>query len=121
MVGDRAHRGEKSMRTLIAATAILIGCAVPNYMEYSESQLDRIIVTPADISRPYEILGSVDWPGRGVIVISSDPICGPDRIRGEALDRYGEGVDAVIGFTTWHDGSQHNCNGTAVRFIDSEP
>lgn len=85
-----------------------------------QAAMNAIIVTPGDLpSRKYEILGSVDYPGRGVTLMSlvGPPSCGPDNARKAALEHYSH-VDAIIGFTQWRDGSTPHCGGTAVRFTE---
>ena len=100
--------------------AVFAACVTPEWRNYTPDQLDRIVVTRGDFSKPYEILGSVRWPERGHRVIGADPVCRPDRLRGLALSRWAEQVDGLIGFTTWQDGSQHTCEATAVRFEERD-
>jgi hypothetical protein len=83
------------------------------------AQMDSIIVTPGDLTgRQYTIVGSVDYPGRGKVVMSlvGPTTCGPDDARRAAAEQYGN-VDAIIGFTQWRDGTTPHCGGTAVRFV----
>lgn len=81
-----------------------------------QAKIDRIVVVPGDLSRPYRILGPVR--------VGSEVFdrCLPDDVRREALDKYGQ-VDAVIGFIQSAGpapgvvvtGSSY-CEGTAVVF-----
>jgi len=87
--------------------------------ESMQKQMDSIIVTPGDLTgRQYTIVGSVDYPGRGKVVVSlvGPTTCGPDDARRAAVEQYGN-VDAIIGFTQWRDGTTPHCGGTAVRFV----
>src|SRR5215475_4963167 len=78
------------------------------------SALQQIIVIAGDVNGPYRILGSVDYPGDGMAVISlvGPAPCTPDKARKAAVEQYGH-VDAIIGFNY---GSTPYCGGTAVVF-----
>jgi hypothetical protein len=80
-----------------------------------ESAVENIIITPGDINRPYNILGTIQWPGVGYRTVFGTP-CNPDKLREEALKRWGTAVNALIGYTSWNDGGQIQCSGTAVQF-----
>lgn len=97
--------------TLIAALASCVPYQPPT--AYQRGQMQKIIVTPGDISQPYDILGPVEWPGAGYISFGGP--CDPDRLREEAVTKNGA-VDAIIGFIQWQDGRQSRCSGTAIRF-----
>lgn len=130
---QKRKRAQERARAVIVllglACSMLYGCADFRRRQAErasaenarESQAASIIVTPGDLSRPYTILGSVDYPGKGVTQISltgSPQTCGPDNARRAAVEAYGGRVGAIIGFTQWRDGSTAHCGGTAVAFSD---
>ena len=95
--------------SLLVATT-MTACVRQPYVP--RETLNRIIVTPGDVSRPYRIVGTVEWPGAGYI---SPTDCDPDHLKKEAVSRYGQ-VDAIIGYLQWQDGRMTRCSGTAVTF-----
>lgn len=92
-----------------------VSLAAPRRQDVPEAVLERIVVTPGDLSgQPYRILGPIEFPGRDAITLRGR--CTPDLLRQAAVQRYGT-VDAIIGYTWWQDGQQARCAGTAVVFV----
>jgi hypothetical protein len=95
--------------------AIMPGCAGYQQQLAVSQASSAIVVTPGDINRQYDILGTIQWPGVGYRTLFSTP-CTPEKLREEAFARWGYSVSAVIGYTSWNDGGQIQCSGTAIRF-----
>lgn len=112
------------MKTTVAILALTLGCTAEQRARIAASQQqqrqaqaaqDTVIVTPGDISgRQYRILGPVEWPGQGNIALFGSG-CDPNRLRREAVEKFGSQVGAVIGYTQWKDGQQMRCGGLRWR------
>jgi len=110
---DAAYRvfiGEYNGRAETSDPAVPVA---PEAVTPPDEEASRIMVAPGDMfGGRYRVLGQVEWPEKGVITTLP---CDPDRIRQEAASRFGNDVDAVIGFHSWQDGDQQRCGGTAVK------
>jgi hypothetical protein len=94
---------------------MMTGCAAYQRQLAVREAASSIIVTPGDINRQYDILGTIQWPGAGYRMAFGTP-CTPEILREEAFTRWGYSVSAIIGYTSWNDSGQIQCSGTAVRF-----
>jgi hypothetical protein len=112
----------KSLRRAVSATlpalwamTLSAGCAEYQQQLAVREAASNVIVTPGDINRQYDILGTIHWPGAGYTTLFGTP-CAPEKLREEAFARWGYSVSAIIGYTSWKDGAQIQCSGAAVRF-----
>ena len=84
----------------------------------------RVEVLSGKPNRTYEVLGWVAWPPKGMFMLFSVP-CSPDKLREAALEKYGERVDAIIGYEEWREPpAQLSCGGSAVHYeasVKEEP
>ena len=53
--------------------ALIAGCAASQQQLAVREAASNIIVTPGDINRQYDILGTVQWPGVGYTTLFGTP------------------------------------------------
>jgi hypothetical protein len=91
------------------------GCAAYRQQLAVREAASSIIVTPGDINRQCDILGTTQWPGAGYRMAFDTP-CTPEIPREEPFGRWGYSVSAIIGYTSWNDSGQIQCSRTTVHF-----